>query len=188
MKNLVIFASGNGSNFDAIVIACQKCNIDARVLLLICDKKDAYVIKRAQKRGVPSLVILPKDFTSKEDYEKKIIEELAPYDIDLICLAGYMRIIGDTLLSRYEGKIINTHPSILPSFKGIKAIEQAMEYGVKMFGITIHFVDSSLDGGKIIDQRGIYYNGNDISYIKKRLLILEHRLYISSIKKLLTKL
>lgn len=185
MKNLVVFASGNGSNFEAIAKACINKKLDAQVLLLVCDKKDAYAIKRAKRLGIESLVLSPKDFNSKNDFEKAITDKLSQYNIDLICLAGYMRIVGEELLSKYEGKIINTHPSILPAFKGKDAIEQAMEYGVKVFGITIHYVNSDLDGGNIISQKTLPYEGNDIELLKKRLLKIEHKLYINTIAKLI---
>ena len=185
MKNLVVFASGNGSNFEALAKACIAKKIDAQVLLLVCDKKDAYAIKRAKRLGIESLVLSPKDFNSKNDFEKAITDKLSQYSIDLICLAGYMRIVGEELLSKYEGKIINTHPSILPAFKGKDAIEQAMEYGVKVFGITIHYVNSDLDSGNIISQKTLPYEGNDIELLKKKLLKIEHKLYINTIAKLI---
>lgn len=185
MKNLVVFASGSGSNFEAIAKACINKKIDAKVLLLVCDKKDAYAIKRAELLGIESFVVSPRDFPSKDDYEKAIADKLSSYNIDLICLAGYMRIIGNELLSRYEGIIINTHPSLLPSFRGKDAIEQAMDFGVKVYGITIHYVDSSLDGGKIIAQKSFEYRGDDIEYLKKRLLKIEHKLYIDTINEIL---
>lgn len=185
MKNLVVFASGSGSNFEAIAKACINKKIDAQVLLLVCDKKDAYAIKRAKRLGIESFVVSPKDFPSKEDYEKAIVAKLSQYNIDLICLAGYMRIIGVELLSKYEGIIINTHPSLLPSFRGKDAIEQAMNFGVKVFGITIHYVDNSLDGGKIIAQKSLEYRGKDIEYLKKRLLKIEHKLYVDTINEIL---
>lgn len=185
MKNIVVFASGNGSNFESIAAACKSGEIKAEIKLLVCDKKEAYAIERAKKYGIETLVLSPKDFPTKTDYELEILKKLSKTDIDLICLAGYMRIIGDTLLIPYQGKIINTHPALLPSFKGMHAIEQAFEYGVKIYGITIHYVDSTLDGGKIIDQASLYYDGNDIEYLKEELLKIEHKLYISVIKKLL---
>ena len=185
MKNLVVFASGNGSNFEAIAKACINKKLDAQVLLLVCDKKDAYAIKRAKRLGIESLVLSPKDFNSKQDFEKAITDKLSQYNIDLICLAGYMRIVGEELLSKYEGKIINTHPSILPAFKGKDAIEQAMQYGVKVYGITIHYVNSDLDGGYIISQKTLSYEDNDIELLKKKLLKIEHKLYINTIAKLI---
>lgn len=185
MKNIVIFASGNGSNFEAITKACINKIIDANVILLVCDKKDAYVIKIAKRLGIESFVISPKDFATKYDYEKTITLKLASYKVDLICLAGYMRIVGEELLSKYEGKIINTHPSILPAFKGKDAIEQAMAYGVKVYGITIHYVNSDLDSGNIIAQKTLPYEGSDIEVLKKKLLKLEHKLYVNTVAKLI---
>lgn len=185
MKNIVIFASGNGSNFEALTKACIKNYIDAKVVLLVCDKKDAYAIKRAKRLGIDSFVLSPKDFNSKSEYENAIIDKLASYNIDLICLAGYMRIVGEELLNKYEGKIINTHPSILPAFKGKDAIEQAMAYGVKVYGITIHYVNSDLDSGNIIAQKTLSYEGNDIELLKKRLLKIEHKLYVNTVAKLI---
>ncbi len=185
MKNIVVFASGSGSNFEAIVKACNKRIIDANVVLLVCDKKDAYVIKRAKRLGIECFVISPKDFATKYDYEKTITLKLASYKVDLICLAGYMRIVGEELLSKYEGKIINTHPSILPAFKGKDAVEQAMAYGVKVYGITIHYVNSDLDSGNIIAQKTLPYEGDDIELLKKKLLKIEHKLFISTIAKLI---
>lgn len=186
MKNLVIFASGNGSNFESITKACKKNNIEnTQVILLVCDKKDAFAIKRAKRLGIECLVISPKDYSSKDEYERVIVKKLSSYNIDLICLAGYMRIVGEILLNRYKGIIINTHPSLLPSFRGKDAVEQAMKYGVKVYGITIHYVDSSLDGGQIIAQKTVPYEGNDIEYLKKKLLKVEHKLYVNTINKLL---
>lgn len=185
MKKLVIFASGSGSNFEYITKACNRGEINAVVSLLVCDRSDAAAIKRAEKLGVECFVVSPKDFESKQEYEKAIIEKLSYYNVDLICLAGYMRIVGDELLNMYEGKIINTHPSLLPSFKGKDAIEQAMEYGVKVYGITIHYVNKDLDGGSIIAQKSLSYNGDDLCYLKKRLLSIVHKLYVKTIKSLL---
>ena len=185
MKNIVIFASGKGSNFEVLAKACINKTINANVVLLVCDKKDAYAIKRAKRLGIEYFVVSPKDFTTKHDYEKAITNKLASYNIDLICLAGYMRIVGDELLSKYEGKIINTHPSILPAFKGKDAIEQAIAYGVKVYGITIHYVNSDLDGGNIIAQKTLPYEGNDIELLKKRLLRIEHKLYVNTVTKLI---
>lgn len=185
MKNIVVFASGSGSNFEAIASACKNGKIDATIKLLICDKKGAYAIERAKKYNIPTLVLSPKDYETKAHYEQVILNQLQTIDIDLICLAGYMRLIGETLLSKYEGKIINTHPALLPSFKGLHGLEQAFEYGVKIYGVTIHYVDSSLDGGKIIAQCSLPYEGNDIEYLRGELLKIEHKQYIEVIQKLL---
>ena len=105
--------------------------------------------------------------------------------MELICLAGYMRLVGETLLGAYEGKIINIHPSLLPAFKGKDAIKQAFDYGVKVYGCTIHYVDNSLDGGKIISQSAIAYDGNNIEELEQKIHSEEHTLYINTIRELL---
>ena len=159
--------------------------IPAEVALLVCDKAEARAIEVARDKGIPAFVFSAKDYASKADYEREIVERCREAGVELICLAGYMRIVGDELLTAYEGRIINIHPSLLPSFKGSRAIEQAMEYGVKIFGASIHYVDASLDGGRIIAQRAVEYDGNSIEEVKAKIHAIEHELYIQTIKKLL---
>ena len=182
---IAVFASGYGSNFEAIARAASQGEIPAEVALLVCDKPSARVVKVAREMGVPSFIFSAKEYASKADYELKIVERCREAGVEFICLAGYMRIVGEELLSAYEGRIINLHPSLLPSFKGARAIEQAIEYGVKVFGASIHYVDTSLDGGRIIAQRAVEYEGNDISEITAKIHAIEHELYIQTIKKLL---
>ena len=154
---------------------------------MVCDKPQARVVEVAQKMGIPSFVFSAKEYASKADYEREIVSRLREAEVELICLAGYMRIVGEELLSAYEGHIINLHPSLLPAFKGARAIEQAMEYGVKVFGASIHYVDSSLDGGRIIAQRAIEYDGDSIEKVTAKIHSIEHELYIQTISKLLNK-
>ena len=161
MKQLAVFASGTGTNFVAIAQACQNGTLQARVALLVCDKPGAAVIDRAREMGVESFVFSPKDYSGKAAYEAEIVKLLDAKKVDLVCLAGYMRIVGETMLNAYEGKIINIHPSLLPAFKGANAVEQAVAYGVKVYGISIHWVSADLDGGKIIAQRAFPYEGSD---------------------------
>ena len=141
MHNIAVFASGTGSNFVAIAKACAAGRIDARVALMVCDKPGAAVIDRARKMGVESFVFDPHNYPSKAAYEEQLVKLLDLKGIELVCLAGYMRIVGETLLGAYGGKIINIHPSLLPAFRGAHAVEQAVAYGVKVYGITIHWVD-----------------------------------------------
>ena len=185
MKNLAIFASGSGTNFEAIAQACADGVIDARVALMVCDKPGAAVVGRAERFGVESFVFTPRSYASKADYEKEIVSRLADAKVDLVCLAGYMRIVGDVLLEAYGGCIINIHPALLPSFKGAHGIRDAFEYGVKVFGVTIHYVDATLDGGRIIAQRGFEYYGDDIDEVEARIHAIEHQLYPETINKLL---
>ncbi len=185
MKKIAIFASGNGSNFEALAAACLNNEIEARVVLLVCDKVGAGVIERAARLGIPSLVLTPRDFDSKAHYESVIVERLEQEGVDLICLAGYMRIVGETLLGAYRDKIVNVHPSLLPAFRGAKAIEQALEYGVKLYGVTIHFVSEELDGGKIIDQEAFRYEGSSVEELEQMVHKVEHPLYVRAVKRLL---
>ncbi|MCH5228989.1 MAG: phosphoribosylglycinamide formyltransferase [Muribaculaceae bacterium] len=184
-KNLAVFASGNGSNFEAIAKACQNKRINAQIALCVCDHPGAYVTERAKRLNIPVLELRPGNFPNKQEYEKEILKELKNQNIDFICLAGYMRIVGDTLLSAYPSKIINIHPSLLPAFKGVDAIGQALDYGVKVFGVTVHFVDNTLDGGKIICQAAIPYTGNDREELEAMVHAREHALYIEALKVLL---
>lgn len=185
MHNLAVFASGTGTNFVAIAKACASGVIDARVAVMVCDKPGAAVIERAREMGVESFVFDPHAYPSKAAYEAAIVKILDSKGIELVCLAGYMRIVGDTLLKAYEGRIINIHPSLLPAFKGAHAVEQAVAYGVKVYGISIHWVNSDLDGGKIIAQRAFPYEGSDPEEVHRLGQVIEHELYVETINKIL---
>ena len=182
---IAVFASGDGSNFEAIAEACLRGEIDAEVALMICDKPSARVCSRAERLGISSFVFTPADYASKADYEREIAARCEQAGIELICLAGYMRIVGKTLLDAFAGRIVNLHPSLLPAFKGAHAIRDAFEYGVKVYGVTIHGVDASLDGGPIIAQRAFAYEGRDLDELEAMVHAVEHPLYIETIGKLL---
>lgn len=182
---IAVFASGSGSNFEAIAAACADGRIDASTVLLVCDKPSAGVVARAGRLGVETFAFRPADYASKEEYETVIADMLDRRGVELVCLAGYMRIVGRVLLGRYAGRIINIHPSLLPSFKGAHAIADAMAYGVKVYGVTIHFVDETLDGGRIISQRAVEYDGDDADVLTAMIHAVEHRLYVETIDKLI---
>ena len=185
MKRLAVFVSGNGSNFEAIAEGCRSGAVkDAEVVLCVCDKAGAYALERAKKFGVPTLVFNPKEFASKRDFERMIADRMDAEGVDLVCLAGYMRIIGDELLERSGGRIVNIHPALLPAFPGAHAIEDAFKYGVKVYGVTIHEVDATLDGGKIISQVAVPYEGDDIDELETMIHKAEHKLYIETINKI----
>lgn len=187
MRKIAIFASGNGSNFEVLADACREGRIPARVCALVCDRPGAYVLSRAAKfEGVEIIQLSPRDFASRADYESAVLERLRPLGIDLICLAGYMRIIGGTLLKAYPERIVNIHPSLLPSFKGAHAIRDAFDFGVKVYGVTIHYVDESLDGGRIIAQGAVPYEGTDIDALERLIHREEHRLYPATVARLLS--
>ena len=128
----------------------------------------------------------PKEYASKADYEREIVARCREAGVELICLAGYMRLVGETLLEGYAGCIINIHPSLLPAFRGAHALEQALEAGVKVFGVTIHEVDASLDGGRILAQRAFEYEGNDLAELERRVHQVEYPLYVETIRKIIT--
>ncbi len=187
MRNIAIFASGGGSNFQAIID--DGIADDVNVALLVCDKKDAYAIKRAEQTGIDTFVFTAKDYKSKADYEKEILAELKKRNIDFIALAGYMRLIGDVLLSAFENRIINIHPSLLPAFMGKDAIPQAIEYGVKVMGVSIHYVDSGMDTGKIIAQKSFDVKEQmSESEIESNVHAIEHKLYPKVLKQLLSNI
>ncbi|MCR2804519.1 phosphoribosylglycinamide formyltransferase [Paenibacillus soyae] len=158
---IAVFASGQGTNFQAIADAVREGKLDVSIELLVCDKPSAPVIERAVHAGVETYVFKPKDFPSREAYETVILEELRKREVDLIVLAGYMRILTPALVEPYEGRMINIHPSLLPSFPGINAIGQALEHGVKVTGVTVHYVDGGLDSGPIIAQTAVVIREED---------------------------
>ncbi|NSL53016.1 phosphoribosylglycinamide formyltransferase [Calidifontibacillus erzurumensis] len=185
MKKIAVFASGNGSNFQAIIDAVKEKKLSCNVVLLVCDKPGAYCIERAEKANVPTLVLSPKDFPSKAEYETEILNRLKEEKVELIVLAGYMRLIGETLLSAYEGKIINIHPSLLPAFPGLDAIGQAYNAKVKITGVTVHYVDEGMDTGPIIAQEAVRVEETDTrESLQEKIQKVEHSLYPSVIQKL----
>jgi phosphoribosylglycinamide formyltransferase-1 len=177
MKNIAIFASGFGSNFEALAAACENGKISAKVVLLVCDKKDAFVLKRAENHNIPVFLFDVKNYISKKDYEVDILQKLIEYHTDIICLAGYMRIVGATLLDAFPKKILNIHPALLPSFKGASAIDDAFNFGVKVFGATVHLIDNTIDGGTIIAQRAFEYYGNSRTEVEEKIHQIEHELF-----------
>lgn len=188
MKRIAIFASGSGSNFQAIVDAKKKGELAADICLLVCDKPNAYAIERARNENIPTFVVQVKDYPKKEDYEFAILTQLRDYEVDFIVLAGYMRLIGPTLLKEFEGKIINIHPSLLPAFPGKDAIGQALAAKVKVSGVTVHYVDAGMDTGPIIAQRAINISESDTrESLQTKIHEIEHELYPSVIEQLLTK-
>lgn len=184
-RRLAVFASGSGTNFEAIAAACERGALDARVVLMVCDKPGARVIQRAADHGIETFVFSAKEYPSKADYEREIVRRLDAAGVELVCLAGYMRIIGEVLLGAYEGRIINIHPSLLPAFRGAHAFKQAFEYGVKVYGVTVHYVDATLDGGRIIAQRAFEYPGRDVAELERMIHATEYPLYVETIGKLI---
>ncbi|MGC8740318.1 MAG: phosphoribosylglycinamide formyltransferase [Candidatus Sumerlaeaceae bacterium] len=179
-----VLASGRGSNFEALLRHERDGFFrKAHIACLIVDKSDAGALQIAQRFGVPSHVVLRKDFASKEQFEKAIVAILESYAITWVALAGYMRLVGPTLLERYSERILNIHPALLPAFPGLHAQRQALEYGVKVSGCTVHFVDAGMDTGPIIVQRCVPVMDNDTEEsLAARILEQEHQAYAEALK------
>ena len=186
--NIAVFASGRGSNFAALIKAVKSGKIGARLCLLICDNPRAGALLHAKKAGVRVGLVLRKDFSSRADFEKKIISYLKEEKIELIVLAGFMRMLSASLVKRYAGKIINIHPALLPAFKGSTAIKDAFVYGVKVTGVSVHFVDEEMDHGPIILQEAIRIKPSDtLSSLEERIHKVEHALYPQAVQLFVTK-
>ncbi len=181
--NLAIFASGNGSNFAALVKAVKEKKIKAKLIVLVSDKPEAFVVKRAQKAKIAVILVKREDFASRADFEAAIIQRLKNYKIDLIALAGFMRMLSPGFVKLYRNRIINIHPSLLPAFKGAHAIKDALDAKVAFTGVTVHFVDSKMDHGPAILQKQIKIKRTDtLNSLEKRIHALEHKLYPQAIK------
>lgn len=188
MKKIAIFASGTGSNFTALVEAIQKQQIPVTVALLVCDHGDAPVLQRALSANIPTFVINFKDYATKAQAEGQILERLKAAQVDAILLAGYMRIIGQTLLNAYPDKILNIHPALLPSFPGAHGIEDAWNYGVKVTGVTIHYINADVDAGPIVAQAAVpILPEDDIHTLETRIHQTEHQLYPAVLENLIQK-
>ena len=187
-KNIAVLASGNGSNFQALVKAIGKQKLKAKINLLITDRKNSFVRKRAENLSIKDIFINPQEFKSDLAFDKKIVEVLRKERIDLVILAGYMRIISPFFVKSFNNKILNIHPSILPAFKGTKAISRAFRYGCKVTGVTVHFIDEKIDHGPIILQETLEIKkGISEEKLEKKIHRLEHKLYPQVLKLILDK-
>ena len=180
---LAVLVSGRGSNLQAIIDSIDREELDAHLSIVISNTKDAMALKRAEKHGIKTIFIDPSTYLSSKEYDKALVLKLKEFSIDLICLAGYMRILGEEVIQTFEKKIINIHPSLLPAFSGLNAQKQAINHGVKFSGCTVHFVDSGVDSGPIILQTVVpIYDNDDEKSLSKRILEQEHYLYPKAIK------
>ncbi len=188
MIKIAVFASGTGTNFDAILENINAGKLSAKLALMVCDKPMALVVEKAKKANIPSFVFDPKDYPSKAAYDQAILEQCHQHEVDLIILAGYMRIVSSVLLQAYPHRIINIHPSLLPAFKGKDAIKQAYDYGVKVMGVSVHYVNEDLDGGDIIAQKAFNCEGMNLDEAEKNIHAIEHQLYPQTIQKIIEEL
>lgn len=178
MIKFAVFASGRGSNFSALVQSARRGTLKARIALLVCDNPDALVIRRAAAAGVPAVIVRREDFAGRAAFEDALISTLERHAVDAIVLAGFMRLLSPRFVARYKNRIINIHPALLPAFKGAHAIKDAFDYGVKVTGVTVHFVDEKTDHGPIILQESVAVAARDtLATLEKKIHKLEHRLY-----------
>lgn len=174
---IAVCASGEGTNFQALVDRSLAPNSGYRVGLLICDRPGAAVIAKAERANIPTWTASPKKYAAKDLYEAELVLQLQRHRVELVVLAGYMRLVGAKLLQSYTEKIINIHPSLLPSFPGLDAIGQALAHGVKITGSTVHFVDQGMDTGPIIAQQAIEIGADEnMNGLKLRIQAIEHQL------------
>lgn len=189
MKNIAVFASGFGSNFQAIIKAVQSRTLLANISLLVSDHPDCNAVARAVAHHIDTFAFDARQYLSKMAYETAILRELEQRRVEYLILAGYMRLIGNVLLEHYPMRILNLHPALLPSFSGTHGIADAYNYGVKVFGITIHYVDAGIDTGKIIDQFAFHADGTEsLEEIEARIHLLEHQYYPLTINKIINNL
>lgn len=183
MKRVAVLASGSGSNFQALVDSLHVPGSPVSIVCLVCNVPGAKAIERAQKAGIEAVVIDHKQAPSREAYDAQVVEALRERSVELICLAGYMRLVTPAFLSAFSGRVINVHPALLPSFKGMHGAKQALEYGVTIAGCTVHFVDEGTDTGPIIAQAAVpVLPSDDEASLTARIQREEHRLFPAAVR------
>ena len=184
--NVAVLISGNGSNLQAIIEKFQKDEL-VNVSCVISNKKDAYGLVRAEKAKIDHYFIDNKNFSSREEFEQAIINILNKYEPDLVVLAGFMRILSELFVNKYKNKLINIHPSLLPKYKGLDTHRKVLENQDEYHGVTVHFVDNTLDGGPILAQRRTLVETQDIKELEAKIHELEHEIYPEVIKDIAQK-
>jgi len=177
-----VLASGRGSNLQAIIDAIEAGRLDAQIVLVLSNKKDAVALERARKHGLTDVFLDPKPFAgqpdSREAYDRAVLDLLRKHDVELVLLAGYMKIVTPVLVKAYENRMMNIHPSLLPSFPGLDAQKKALDHGVKLSGCTVHFVTEGVDEGPIIIQAAVpILEGDTPETLAARILVEEHKIY-----------
>ncbi len=186
MKNIAVFASGNGTNLQAIIDNIAGGSLKANLALVVSDRRRAFALKRAKKAGIKTLYVDPGRFDTKQDYEKFVITHLKKEKIDLIVLAGFMRVLSPFFVKKYKNRILNIHPALLPAFKGGYAIKDAFRYGVKVTGVTVHLIDEKVDHGPIVLQEPVSILDTDsVEELEERIHRVEHKIYSKAIARVL---
>lgn len=178
-----VLASGRGSNLQAVLDASARADFPARVVVVVSDREGAPALKIAAERGVPTIWVNPKDFGDREAYDAAVGQVLRAHQVELVCLAGFRRILGPAFVRGWAGRIMNIHPSLLPAFPGLDAQRQALDHGVKIAGATVHFVDEGVDTGPIILQSSVPVQPDDTAAtLAQRILAEEHRIYPEAVR------
>lgn len=181
MKRLAILLSGRGSNFEAIADSIQEGRLPARIEVVVSNLLSASGLEKARRRGLKTLV-LPSRGVARKDYDRSLVYELKRHRVDLVCLAGFMRILSPLFVRSFPNRILNIHPSLLPAFPGLHPQRQALEYGVRFSGCTVHFVDEGVDSGPVLLQAAVpVLESDDEESLAARILAEEHRLYPQAI-------
>jgi phosphoribosylglycinamide formyltransferase-1 len=182
-RRLGVLISGRGSNLQSMIDAIAGGDLPATIAVVISNRPDAAGLMRARQADIPAACLVPKDYGSRDAYDAALADLLRQHRVDLVCLAGFMRLVGAALLDAFPGRILNIHPSLLPAFPGLDAQRQALEYGVKVTGATVHLVTSELDGGPIVIQAAVPVLSNDTpEALSARILVEEHRIYPAAIR------
>jgi phosphoribosylglycinamide formyltransferase 1 len=182
-KRIAVFASGFGSNLQAVIDSVKDPDFNGNITLVFCNNKDAFALQRAEKNGLKTVCFSLKEFAGREDFDDKILEMLDENNIDILVLAGYMLFLGPKIVERYYNRIVNIHPALLPSFKGTHAIADAFEYGVKITGVTVHFVRQEMDTGPIILQEPVEVCDDDtLESLEEKIHKVEHKIYPLAVK------
>ncbi|MGE0448869.1 MAG: phosphoribosylglycinamide formyltransferase [Vicinamibacterales bacterium] len=182
-RRLGVLVSGRGSNLQAIIGAIERGELAATVAVVISNRADAAGLVRAREAGIETVCLLPRDYDSRDAYDQAVAGELRVRGVDLVCLAGYMRLVGRAILEAFPNRVLNIHPSLLPSFPGLDAQRQAIEHGVRISGATVHLVTEELDGGPIVLQAVVpVLVSDDVDTLAARILAEEHRLYPRAIE------
>jgi phosphoribosylglycinamide formyltransferase 1 len=185
-RRLGVLISGRGSNLQALIDAIKSKALDATIVVVISNRQDASGLERARAAGIESIVISHRDFASRDDYDRALASQLRARDVGLVCLAGFMRLVGAELIDAFSGRIVNIHPSLLPAFPGLDAQQQAIDHGVRVSGVTVHLVTAELDGGPIVVQRAVpVLPGDTAASLAARILEEEHRAYPEAVKMIL---
>jgi phosphoribosylglycinamide formyltransferase-1 len=180
---IAVLISGRGSNLQSIIDAIKAGDLRAAIVLVISNRPDAGGLMRAREAGIETACLNPREFASRDAYDRAIVEQLRARHVDLVCLAGFMRLIGPPILDAYASRILNVHPSLLPAFPGLEAQRQALDHGVRISGATVHLVTSGLDDGPIVVQAAVPVHETDtVDTLSARILIEEHKLYPQAIR------